>query len=234
MLRRRTISSLLPILVLCACLASAQTKTVGQLIADIEHGDKAALQELITLGNAGNAGARFNLGALYEQGNGVPKDYARAVNWYREAADQGDAEGQFRLGGMYYEGHGVPIDAVQVANWYRKAAEQGHSKAQYGLGVLYSNGDGIPKDHVEAANWYKKAAEQGLAIAQYALAWMYANGDGVPTDNIQAFMWWNLAAAQGFIGAKEHRSAIEKMMTPAQIAEAQKLSRERKPKRQNP
>ena len=61
---------------------------------------------------------------------------------------------------------------------------------------------------------------------------MYANGDGVPTDNIQAFVWWNLAAAQGFSGAKEHRTAIEKMMTRAQIAEARKLSREWKPKRQ--
>ena len=234
-LRRRTIGSLLPILVLCASVTFGQEqKTVGQLVAEVKRGDKAALQKLITLGNAGNADAQRNLGALYDEGNGVTKDYAQAVNWYRKAADQGDAEGEIRLGGMYYDGHGVPKDVVQIANWYRKAAEQGNAIGQYNLGVLYSNGDGVPKDHVEAATWYRKAADQGLAISQYALAWMYANGDGVPTNNIQAYLWWNLAAAQGFMGAKEHRSAIEKMMTPAQIAEARKLSRERKPKRQNP
>jgi uncharacterized protein len=232
--RPRTISSLLPMLVLCASLASAQTKTVGQLVADVKRGDEPALQRLIMMGTAGNAEAQVNLGTLYEQGNGVPKDYAQAVNWYKQAADQGDAEGQFRLGGMYYEGHGVPKDVVSVTNWYRKAAEQGNSEAQFGLGVLYFNGDGVPKDHVEAADWYKKAAEQDLTIAQYALAWMYANGDGVPADNVKAFMWWNLAAAQGFIGAKTNRNTIGKRMTRAQIAEARKLSREWKPKRQNP
>jgi TPR repeat protein len=156
-LRRRTIGSLLPILVLCASVAFGQEqKTVGKLVTEAKHGDKAALQKLITLGNAGNADAQVNLGALYEQGSGVPKDYAQAVNWYRKAAAQGDAEGEIRLGGMYYDGHGVPKDVVQIANWYRKAAEQGNPKGQYSLGVLYSNGDGVPKDHVEAATWYKK------------------------------------------------------------------------------
>jgi TPR repeat protein len=234
MLRPRTVASLLPMLVLCVCLASAQTKTVGQLVADVKRGNEPALQRLIMMGTAGNAEARVNLGTLYEQGNGVPKDYAQAVNWYKQAADQGDAEGQFRLGGMYYDGHGVPKDVVSTANWYRKSAEQGNSKAQYNLGVLYSNGDGVPKNHVEAVNWHKKAAEQGLAIAQYALGWMYANGDGVPTDNVKAFMWWDLAAAQGFMGAKTNRNTIGKTMTNTQIAEARKLSREWKPKRQNP
>jgi uncharacterized protein len=232
MLRRKTISSLLPILVLSTSVAFGQKqKTVGQLVADTKRGDRAALQKLITLGNAGNADAECNLGKLYEQGDGVPRDYAQAVNWYRKAADQGDPEGEIGLGGMYIDGHGVPKDVVQAANWYRKAAEQDYPKGQYNLGVLYSNGDGVPKDHVETANWYKKAAEQGLAISQYALAWMYAQGDGIPKDNVQAFMWWNLAVAQGFKGANEQRNAIEKMMTPAQIAEARKLSREWKPKR---
>jgi TPR repeat protein len=76
-----------------------------------------------------------------------------------------------------------------------------------------------------------KLLNEVLANAQYGLAWMYANGDGVPKDNVQAFMWWDLAAAQGFIGAKTNRNTIEKKMTPAQLAEAQKLSREWKPKK---
>jgi uncharacterized protein len=42
-----------------------------------------------------------DLGLRYENGWGVPKDYAEAVKWYRLAAEQGDAEAQINLGRMY-------------------------------------------------------------------------------------------------------------------------------------
>ena len=45
------------------------------------------------------------------------------------------------------------------------------------------------------------------------------------------YMLRNLAAAQGDEIAKKAREALEKLMKPAQIAEAQKLSREWKPKK---
>ena len=71
------------------------------------------------------------------------------------------------------------------------------------------------------------AAEQGDAGAQYALGVMYANGRGVPQDHVRAHMWANLAAAQGQDeDHRETRELIAEMMTPAQIAEAQKLARE--------
>jgi hypothetical protein len=49
-------------------------------------------------------------------------------------------------------------------------------------------------------------------------------------DFIQAHMWYNLSAAQGEQRAAEARDALAKQMTPAQIAEAQRLAREWKPK----
>ena len=45
---------------------------------------------------------------MYENGQGVPQDYAEAVKWYREAADQDDTDAQFNLGLMYENGDGVP------------------------------------------------------------------------------------------------------------------------------
>lgn len=83
----------------------------------------------------------------------------------------------------------------------------------------------------EAANWYRKAAEQGDAHAPDLLGWMYANGENVAKDFVTAYMWSNIAAAQGYAGAKERRDLLERQMTPAQIAEAQKLNREWKPKK---
>ena len=54
---------------------------------------------------------------------------------------------------------------------------------------------------------------------------MYYRGDGVPKDLIVAYMWRILAAAQGDENSKKAREALEGMMTPAQIAEGQRLSR---------
>ena len=69
-------------------------------------------------------------------------------------------------------------------------------------------------------------ALQGDADAQNFLGFMYANGDGVPEDNVPAYAWWHLAAAQGHENASMAKDIIRENMTPAQIAEAQKLSRE--------
>ncbi len=59
---------------------------------------------------------------------------------------------------------------------------------------------------------------------------MYYGGEGVPQDDVQALMWFNLAGAQGHANAAKARDLLVLLMTPAQIAEAQKLAREWKPK----
>ncbi len=112
----------------------------------------------------------------------------------------------------------------------RPLAEQGDATSQYNLGVLYANGQGVPKDYVQARQWYEQAATQDLALAQYNLGGLYAEGHGVPQDYVQAYKWYNLAAANGAEVAGRHRDALAKYMTPAQIAEAEKLAGEWKPK----
>ena len=77
---------------------------------------------------------------------------------------------------------------------------------------------------------YRVGAEKGNAGAQFSLGFMYEKGQGVPQDYVQAYMWFNLAAAQGTKGAAEWREHVAAHMTPAQIAEAQKMASEWKPK----
>ncbi len=83
----------------------------------------------------------------------------------------------------------------------------------------------------QAEQWYRKAAEQDDAIGQSGLGSMYLEGEGVPKDFVVAYMWFNLAAAHGDDGAKRYRDIVEAQMTPDQIAEAQRPSREWKPTR---
>ena len=70
------------------------------------------------------------------------------------------------------------------------------------------------------------AADQGDAAARDSLGVMYEHGRGVPQDDVQAHMWFNLAAAQW----DKNRDRVEKNMTSQQIAQAQELARNWKPK----
>ena len=121
--------------------------------------------------------------------------------------------------------------------WYRLAADQGDAEARYNLGLMYDTGQGVPQDYAQAVKWYRLAADQGDARAQNNLGVMYGTGQGVPQDYIQAHKWYNLAASRLTASEKEprdravkNRDIIAAKMTPAQIAEAQKLAREWKPK----
>jgi TPR repeat protein len=161
----------------------------------------------------------------------VLRDYATALELWRTLADQGHPLAQFRLGLMYRWGVGVPKDKAEALKWFRLAADAGISYAQNTVGFMYAEGDGVPKNDAKAAKWYRLAADQGEASAQYVLGGMYDNGEGVPKNAVQAYKWWNLAAAQGNDDAKKHRDLAAGAMTREQIAEAQKLSAEWKPKK---
>ena len=93
-------------------------------------------------------------------------------------------------------------------------------------------------DYAKAYRLFKPLAEQGVPAAQYNLGLMYADGLGVPQDHVLAHMWINLATSRYPASEKEKQEGAAKirdlaasMMTPAQIAEAERLAREWKPKR---
>ncbi len=93
-------------------------------------------------------------------------------------------------------------------------------------------------DYATALKEWRPLAEQGVAHAQNVLGIMYSEGRGVPQDDaeavpqndVQAHLWLSLAAAQGYEPARKDRDILGKEMPPAQLADAQRLAREWKPK----
>ncbi len=81
-------------------------------------------------------------------------------------------------------------------------------------------------DYATALRLVRPLADQGNAAAQYNLGLMYSIGQGVPQDYVQAHKWLNLGALDGDKDAIKSRDIVAGKMTPAQIAEAQKLARE--------
>jgi TPR repeat protein len=175
----------------------------------------------------------FFIGGDYFYGIDTPQDYNEAVKWFRKAADQGNENGQLFLGNCYEDGTGVPEDKSEAIKWYRKAAEQGEGISQCNLAICYDTGNGVPEDKKEAIKWFRKAAEQGFAPAQFNLGIHYVTGNGVIKNDIEAYKWFNLSAAKQGDSSKaaQYRVTLAQTMTPAQIAEAQRLSSEFVPTR---
>ncbi|EMS2178467.1 tetratricopeptide repeat protein [Neisseria gonorrhoeae] len=88
-------------------------------------GDVSDFRENLQAAEQGNAAAQFNLGVMYENGQGVGQDYVQAVQWYRKASEQGDAQAQYNLGLMYYDGRGVRQDLALAQQWLGKACQNG-------------------------------------------------------------------------------------------------------------
>ncbi len=106
---------------------------------------------------------------------------------------------------------------------------------QYNLGLMYDNGLGVPQDNAAAVSWYRNAADQGNAGAQNNLGVMYGNGQGVLQDYVQAHKWISLSASSATTAdvreqETKNRDIVAARMTPQQIAEAQRLAQEWKPK----
>jgi len=233
--------------VVAAWLLAALLLPAGAVVAGpfeeatraFEKGDYETAHRIIRpLAEKGSPEAQCNLGLMYFQGLGVPRDPAESAKWYGKAAEQGNAEAQMSLARMFALGAGVPQDPAEAAKWHRKAAEQDVPEAQLALGDAYAGGKGVPQDFSEAAKWYGKAADQGTARAQFQLGSLYYNGHGVRQDYVTAHMWLNVAASrfspqeqEQMAKAIEMRDLAASRMTAAQIAEAQKLARKWKPKK---
>jgi len=126
-----------------------------------EAEESAKFEKWLKLAEQGDVYAQTSLGVMYRNGEGVPKNDAEAVKWFRKAVEQGYAGAQFNLGLMLDNGRGVPKNYDEAFKWYRKAAERGHADAQYNLGNMYHNGSGVPVNKAKAIKWWLKAAEQG-------------------------------------------------------------------------
>ena len=183
----------------------------------------------------GEADAQNAMGAGYAVGDALPQDFTEAVKWFRLAAEQGHTEGQIGLGLAYLKGDGIPSDQTQAVQWWQTAAESGSSKAQYLLGKLYGI-RGSLCNFTEAARWYRKAADQGHPRAHYEIALLYQEGSGVTQDSVEAYACMKVAASLGCdegqtiwsgLPSTTHLGRFRMKMTPAQIAEANKLAKAR-------
>ncbi len=153
------------------------------------------------------------------------------INDARSLSEAGSADDQYRLGVRYER---FALDYQEAVRWYRMAAQGDHPDAMYRLCILSDRGLGLPQDHQEAVRWCRLAADSGQASAMLIIGGFFERGRGVPKDLMQAYHWYNLAAAHGLEEGATRRDRLAGAMTVTQIAHAQDLTRNWKPKIQAP
>jgi hypothetical protein len=119
-------------------------------------------------------------------------------------------------------------DYVLVVQLLTPLAFRGNAEAQSFLGLMFENGYGAPQVYVTAADLYVQSAIRGNPFGQGMLGLMYDKGHGVPQDFVLAYKWLNLAAARSTKRERNFflrlRNAVASKMSPAQIAEGQRLA----------
>ncbi|MBQ6562375.1 MAG: toll/interleukin-1 receptor domain-containing protein [Clostridia bacterium] len=147
-----------------------------------------ALELYLQAAEAGNPGALFNLGDVYEQCSrdltrlydfamdaefaGVDSETARirltekAEACYTKAADLGFLPAMYRLGNLREAQH----DLAGAFELYRKAADGGFPPAQNAVGYFLMHGIACKGDPNAAIALYKKSAENGFAAGAYNYA----------------------------------------------------------------
>lgn len=162
---------------------------------------KSPLKVLIKAAEQGNAKAQRYLAIRYNNGDGLSRSLAKAVEWFTKAAEGGDFYAQLVLGEFYKIGIGVTKNDRIAKEYFAKAAkssqkavERGRdAEALYSLGVCYDKGYGVIRDEAIAVDLYQKAAELGNTSAMNELSEHYRYGDGVEKDITQAEYWENKA-----------------------------------------
>jgi TPR repeat protein len=110
----------------------------------------------------GNIRCTSSLGQMYDVGDSVPLDRARALSYLQRGAEAGNRGAQYTFGMYYEEGEVIPKDIKKALEWYTKSANQGSMQGERHLGFAYEFADlGLPHDRPKAIEWLSKSAAQG-------------------------------------------------------------------------
>ena len=150
---------------------------------------------------------QFYMGLCCETGNGIKRDYAKALEWYKKSAAQGYAKAMRNIGKMYEDSPWAEPNIELAVEWYVDAARKGDAVAKKALDRIAStNMYAIVKCAEKAfdeENWEKGvfAALQTTmtnGILQMWLGYCYDNGYGVEKNLKEAFKWCEKAALKGY------------------------------------
>ncbi len=142
-------------------------------------------KSLLQKARKGDPDAQCDVGVYYQEGYDdlkgrrvIPRDPARAVQWYRLSAEQGNSIAQNQLGVCLSLGLGAPRNLQRAISWTRKALDQGDASAAHNLATIYRDMGQIKK----AFEFYHRAVTMGFMDSLLELGLSLYYGVGVDED----------------------------------------------------
>jgi TPR repeat protein len=125
-----------------------------------------AYSAYLSLAEDGQLDAQVMVAWMKENGRGVSRDLAGALEWYRKAAERGSSVAEFHLGTVLMK----TGEKAEAFLWYTKAASSAYMPAVYRLAWAYETGAGAPIDKDRAFDLFKKNASRGHLPSELVLA----------------------------------------------------------------
>lgn len=154
---------------------------------------------------AGQYASYSQVGDCYYYGEGVSKDYKKALYWY----EKGVSPNYKKIGDIfYYGGYGITKDLKKASEYYEMGAvSRNNSPIFYGcnsmLGQMYYFGEHFKMDKRKAFLHYEiDAVKKGNEHAYYMMGLMTSNGEGTLTDKKKGFKYYYEAAYRGHSAAQ--------------------------------
>ena len=176
-------------------------------------------QRIPRSGQPGSAEAQVSLAVMFENGQGVLRDYKKALMWYRKAADQGHFGAQNNLGLMYAAGaayrrirgkrwSGTPRPRIKASRRRRTISPKSTPAVSSARRTTPRRSNGIAR---------RRARDRA---AHTDLGSMYENGLGVPKNLAVAYTYFTIAAVGGYEPAVTRRDAVGKQLNAEQREKA--------------
>jgi uncharacterized protein len=178
---------------------------------DLRAGNmEASVAALTYAAENGQAIARWKLGQMYADGEGVPSDASKAYYYlnklvedydedHPDSQDESAVSDAFVAVGVYCLS-GIPNsdmrpDPRRAHELFEYAATRfADPNAQYNLAHMYMIGaGGLAKDNIAAIRWLALAAKQGHSPSQALLGHMLFVGNGVVDQRARGLMWLEVA-----------------------------------------
>ena len=186
------------------------TEALRAGMESLRGGDKArAVQSFRYAADSGNARALWQLGHMYANGDGVPRDDVLAFEEFKKLVDRNSdvplsssaapyvADAVVALG--HYYNSGIPNSPVEanpsmaLKMYTHAAAYFGHPDAQYHLGKLLLEGKGVARDPRRAVQWLNLAANKRHYKAQALLGRILFEGELGRQQRASGLMWLIIA-----------------------------------------
>ena len=148
--------------------------------------------------NGGITVAKYKLGKMLLNGDGVEKDISKAIEWLKQAAVEENEFAEYALGRLFLKGEEVEKDIFAAEKYLLKSASRGSKYAAYLLGKEYLSGENFGKDAMKAVEYLELAAEKDFEPAEYILGKEYLRGENFPKDVQKAIDYLKRAAEKGF------------------------------------